>query len=472
MIITSGVQISGGVQIYDIPIVSAVGTPYGSVAFNGSTQYLDIGSTTAFGFGTADFTIEFWWRPTVNQRSDVLDFWSTGLGASITSRFDIGRITGSTLDLYTDSPVGGGGSSQKIAGPTIASLLNTWVHVAVTRESGSIKMWVNGTQAGSTYSARVLDMGSSMQLRIMGDHNASGNGSGNLTNVRVVRGTAVYTATFTPPTSPLTAISGTHLLLSTTNDANFIKDSSSNNLTVTNTGPATSSAANPFSPVTSGLVLYYNPDDTASYAGTGTTVNSLVYPKLAGTMANITYTDPYFAYNGTSSTVSVADTAALEPDTGDFTLEAWVYYSVLAGSTRTFISKTNNGGGAADWSYGLRTNGTTGATVMEVGNGTTSVTSPTFTVTTDTWYQIVGVWTNVAANSIALYVNGALVGSNSHSFTSVKNSTNPLYLGSYNGGEYSQWFNGRMGIVRIYNTALTGEQVLQNYDANRGIYGL
>jgi hypothetical protein len=48
------------------------------------------------------------------------------LAASITSRFDIGRITGSTLDLYTDSPVGGGGSGAKITGPTIASLLNTW----------------------------------------------------------------------------------------------------------------------------------------------------------------------------------------------------------------------------------------------------------------------------------------------------------------------------------------------------------
>ena len=55
---------------------------------------------------------------------------------------------------------------------------------------------------------------------------------------------------------------------------------------------------------------------------------------------------------------------------------------------------------------------------------------------------------------------------------SVKNSTNPLYLGSYNGGEFSQWFNGRMGIVRYYSAALTGEQVLQNYNANRGIYGL
>ena len=256
MIITSGVQISGGVQIYDIPIVSAVGTPYGSVAFNGSTQYLDIASTTAFGFGTADFTIEFWWRPTVNQRSDVLDFWSTGLGASITSRFDIGRITGSTLDLYTDSPVGGGGSSNKITGPTIASLLNTWVHVAVTRESGAIKMWVNGTQAGSTYTARVLDMGASMQLRIMGDHNASGNGSGNLSNVRVVRGVAVYTGTFTPPTSALalTQSSGTNISAITAGQTQLLlplnaspfTDSSTNAITLTNTGTIVPGVQYPF----------------------------------------------------------------------------------------------------------------------------------------------------------------------------------------------------------------------------------
>jgi hypothetical protein len=54
-------------------------------------------------------------------------------------------------------------------------------------------------------------------------------------------------------------------------------------------------------PVTSNLVLYYDPANTASYPGTGTTINSLASPNLAGTMSNITYTDPYFAYNGTSS---------------------------------------------------------------------------------------------------------------------------------------------------------------------------
>lgn len=223
--------------------------------------------------------------------------------------------------------------------------------------------------------------------------------------------------------------------------------------------------------VTNSLVAYYNPDLTASYPGTGTTLFDVSNNSLNGTMSNITFTDPYFTYNGTSSTVSIDDNALLEPGSGDFTLEAWVYYSVITGSTRTFISKTNNGGGAADWSYGLRTNAA-GATYLEVGNGTTSVTSPSYNVSTGQWYHIVGVWTNIASNSIALYINGASQGSNAHSFASVKNSTRPLYLGSYNGGEYSQWFNGRMGIVRYYNSALTASQVLQNYNANRAIYGL
>ena len=233
------------------PVVTA-----GSAQFSGS-NYLDNASTAAFGFGTADLTIEFWWRPTVDQRSDVLDFWSAG-GSGITARFNIGKITGSNLQLYTDSPVGGGGSSSKITGPTIASLLNAWHHIAITRESGAIKMWVNGTQAGSSYTARVLNMGSSMQLRIMGDHNASGNGSGNLSNVRVVTGVAVYTGAFTPSTAPLTVTqsSGTNisaitagqtqLLLNTVDGANFLVDSSTNAITVTNNGSVTSSALNPF----------------------------------------------------------------------------------------------------------------------------------------------------------------------------------------------------------------------------------
>ena len=223
--------------------------------------------------------------------------------------------------------------------------------------------------------------------------------------------------------------------------------------------------------VTTNLVAYYNPNNNAGYPGSGTTLFDGAGNLLNGTMSNLTYTAPYMTYNGTSSRVSIADSALLEPSTGSFTVEAWVYYSTITGSTRTVLAKTDNGGTSAVWSYGLRTIAS-GSTYLEVGNGTTSIASPAYTVSTGIWYQLVGVWTNSGTKTIAFYVNGVSQGSNTHTFTSVKNSSNPLYFGSYNGGEFSQWLNGRMGIVRYYNTALTAAQVAQNYNGSRSIYGI
>ena len=224
-------------------------------------------------------------------------------------------------------------------------------------------------------------------------------------------------------------------------------------------------------PVTSNLMLYYDPANITSYPGTGTIINSLAPINLTGAMSNITFTDPYFAYNGTSSTVSVADNAAIEPGSGDFTVETWVNATTLTGSSRVILGKFNNGGASQHVSYAIRSLAT-GVTRFEVGNGTSTVNSPTFTLSTNTWYQIVGVWTNVASNSIELYVNGVSQGSNAHAFASILNSTNPLYLGSYNGGEYPQWWDGRIGIVRMYSRALNSSQISQNYNANKAAYGL
>lgn len=223
--------------------------------------------------------------------------------------------------------------------------------------------------------------------------------------------------------------------------------------------------------VTTNLVSFYDPALTISYPGTGTTLYNIASSSRNGIMSNITYTSPYLTYNGTNSSTSIADHALLEPGTGDFTIETWVNATTLTGSSRVILGKFNNGGASQHVSYAFRSLAT-GVARFEVGNGTSTVNSPTFTLSTDTWYQMVGVWNNVASNAITLYVNGASQGSNAHSFASILNSGNPLYLGSYNGGEYNQWFNGRMGIVRYYNVALTASQVLQNYNANKSQYGL
>jgi hypothetical protein len=231
--------------------------------------------------------------------------------------------------------------------------------------------------------------------------------------------------------------------------------------------------ANIYSPVTSNLVLYYDPANTSSYPGSGTTINSLTSPNLAGTMSNITYTDPYFAYNGTSSQVSVADTAALEPGSGSWTMEVWVNQTVSGNDV--VLGKFDPGGLTVDVSYSIRTTNTSYYAQLGSGSGSGStlfVNSTTFVGTLNTWYQLVYVFTNGGTQTLETFVNGASIGTVNHSLASILNTSTNLYLGSYNNGEFAQWFDGRIGITRLYNTALTAAQVLQNFNANRGLYSL
>jgi hypothetical protein len=226
-------------------------------------------------------------------------------------------------------------------------------------------------------------------------------------------------------------------------------------------------------PVTSNLVLWYDPANSASYSGSGTTVNSLVSPNLTGTMSNITFTDPYFVYNGASSQVSVDDNAALEPGTGSWTMEVWVNQN--APGNDVVLGKFDPGGLSADVSYSIRTTNTSYYAQIGSGSGSDStlfVNSTTFVGTLNTWYQLVYVFKNGATKTLETLVNGSSIGTVNHNLASILNTASNLYLGSYNGGEYSQWFDGKIGITRLYNVALTAEQVLQNYNANRGLYGL
>jgi hypothetical protein len=226
---------------------------------------------------------------------------------------------------------------------------------------------------------------------------------------------------------------------------------------------------------TDNLQLYFDPADTDSYPGTGTTITNLAAPVLPGTLSNITFVDPAFVYNGTDSQISVADDAALEPGSGDWTMEAW-FRPAAFGSSMVILGKFNNGGAASHVSYSIRMN-TTGNLFAQLGSGSGSgatlfVNSTNYQTVVDTWYHVMYVFTNVATDSLETYINGVSIGSVSHSLPSILNSTNPLYIGRYNGGEFPQNFTGDIGIVRLYNSALTDEQVLQNYNANRGLYGL
>jgi hypothetical protein len=385
----------------------------GSIVFNGTSTVVPIGNPLS---SANSFTYEAW------------VFASSVVGIRNIISCPLNKLYVSDGTLYADA------SGNSISSPNFPT--NVWKHVVFTinYDGGDITLYVNGTQVAATIGeAGTLE---SLLIGAVDIEGAPGDfWSGRIAQVRIYN----------------VALSAEDVLT---------------NFNATKGG---------YLVTTSNLVLYYDPTDTASYPGTGTTLTSLVGSGLNGTMTAITYTSPYFTFNGTTSQVSVADNAALEPGSGDWTVEVWIRYSVIAGRTRTYVSKTSNGGGSADWGYGFRTLAATSVTYFEVSSGVSgagTATSPSTPVTTDVWYQIVGVWTNVASNSIALYQNGTLVGSNSHTFASVKNTTNPLYLGNYNGNEFAQQFAGDMGIVRIYNKALSAAEVQNNYDANKATYGL
>jgi hypothetical protein len=81
--------------------------------------------------------------------------------------------------------------------------------------------------------------------------------SANISNVRIVKGTALYTTAFTPPSGRLPLVANTSLLLNTVYGSNFLVDSSSNAYTVTNNGTATSSSTSPVTATTANTSATY-----------------------------------------------------------------------------------------------------------------------------------------------------------------------------------------------------------------------
>jgi hypothetical protein len=259
--------------------------------FDGSGDYLSVASNAAFAFGTGDFTIEFWFYPT------------TGVARNITF-----PITGAPI-FYMN------GSRQLQfetygAPPSVTTTntlnLNTWNHCAVSRASGTVKVFVNGaTGVTSTAFSATSFVQSSVNI---GTDAGSNFATGYMSNVRIVKGTAVYTSDFTPPTTPLTAISGTSLL---TCQSNRFIDNSSNNFTITVNGNTSVQAFSPFNPTASW--------SAATYGGSG-----------------------YF--DGTGDYLDeLTATTAFNLSTGDWTIEAWIYRNA-SGVAHTILSLYNTAG--------------------------------------------------------------------------------------------------------------------------------
>jgi hypothetical protein len=130
------------------------GDGYYSNYFDGTGDYLTAAANTAFVFGTGDFTIEGWFYPVVTASGqNTLVSWIANDG---NTSLDIQYYTGSVIRVgqYNNYPLSG----------TNVISINRWNHFAITRQSGTLRIFTNGTlDTTTTFST---NLSASNQLKI------------------------------------------------------------------------------------------------------------------------------------------------------------------------------------------------------------------------------------------------------------------------------------------------------------------
>ena len=136
--------------------------------------------------------------------------------------------------------------------------INRWHHIALSWNGTNGVLYMNGVSE-CTFTGAGGTVGDGNPLYI-GQYQGQGQPTplGYFTNIRFVKGVAVYTGAFTPPTTSLTVTQNagtnisaitagqTQLLISATSSATLLTDSSTNNFTITNNGSVAWNALTPF----------------------------------------------------------------------------------------------------------------------------------------------------------------------------------------------------------------------------------
>jgi len=381
--------------------------------FDGTGDTLSLPNNAAFAMSNGAFTIEFWfYTSSISQTGYILqtDTNSTALYLSFSS---------STLRL-TDA------STVYVSTPTLVA--NQWYHIAVVR-SGT------GTNQTVIYTNGVAGTaGTCAQTFTQSGPAIGGNGYlGYISNFRMVKGTAVYTAAFTPPTAPLTNITNTSVLTCQSN--RFVDNGTANSgsgFAITVNGDTSVQAFSPFAP-------------TAAYS--------------AATVGG----SGYFDGSGDFLTSSHPDMNAT------WTIETWIYRS--SGGVNQCIAMMNNGGFSGVFIFINTSN------YIEVNNGVNS---------TGAFNNVavpVNAWTHIAVvrsgGTTTGYINGAVAGSN----TFTPSTVSAARIGQYHGGD-TMFFTGYISNFRVVNgtavytsaftpptaplTAITNTSLLANF-TNAGI---
>ena len=159
----------------------------GSFVFDGTGDYITIPSSSDFNFGTGDFSIEFYVNPTnFTNRGTFLDT----RPSSGTTGITIGHEASSgEIRVYMNAS-----SGSDIAVQSTGLVTGEWQHIAVTRASGTVKLYIDGVEKDSGTAADDMNNTNAVNIGYRTNTSSSYNYyTGYMSNVRVVKGSTVYT---------------------------------------------------------------------------------------------------------------------------------------------------------------------------------------------------------------------------------------------------------------------------------------
>lgn len=375
----------------------------GSGLFDGSGDYLDLPSSSNYSItnSTTPFTFEAFIYP---RASSLVIFTETYTGAGDNIPLAVTLSNGTTVESINGSALCFGwynGTSWVTAAAANVNInLNAWSHIACVFTGSTSRIYINGVDVTKTSSPTPAtswgvtgDSGDVWRVGQRWDGSVPlGSFNGYISNLRFVRGTAVYTSGFTPPIAPLTPIDNTTLLLGFTNAS--IIDSTAKNVVETIGNAQVSTSVSKF--------------------GTGS-----------------------MSFDGNGDILSVP--AGPETLFGNnlFTIEFWVYANSLSAVNGLVCKGTSPA--STNWQLTLQTDGK-----LRFNHNNLTTFDGSTILNINTWYHVA-----VVGNStnIVIYLNGVQDGSVTYTYNYTDNSV--LRVGVNRGT--GNFLNGYIDDLRITN---------------------
>jgi len=475
--------------------VSGIETPTpvtGSVVFDGSGDYLTTSSADSFNPRTNLFTIEFFTYP---NSTDMVAWVESGTDRNFYIE------TFSTTGIYVGDGII---NNINVAAPPISK----WTHIALAFDGTTYRLFYDGILQGS--STTLLANNTLSSFRIGATYDGSRPFNGYISNLRILKGTALYTSNFTPPTRELQPIGDT-VLLCCNNSTSATAEATGKTITVNG-----NAAASTFSPglvrdftygtqfdgvtkfdtqgyfvppsgntqnryalgineiVTNGLVLHLDAGNPFSYpaTGVGTKWTDLSGNNNHGTLVNgVSYTDNNrgaLVFDGTNDYVE--NSSPNLGITGDVsaTLSCWFYDENTSTSTSQALLVYGNGPSAGDTIAIILQN----LSFSAAYNGGQNVYIANNLYTLNGWNNAVITKTPGAVNTTTkLYLNGIQQTITSSSTITPNVVSRIIRVSRWSNEGSPIYFKGRVSNCLIYNRALSAAEVLQNYNALKDRYG-